>query len=87
MADEAPSPAGESERPAAPHGNGKLAIHRDNVMATVLVICLLALCSLGVLSSLRPPADWNILNRVADVLAVTVSNIVVGHFALSRGGK
>jgi len=73
--------------PGNENGGARVAAHRDTVMATVLIICVLSLCGLGVLSSMQPPSDWNLLNRVADVLAVTVSNIVVGHFALSERKK
>lgn len=79
---------GDDSLPVAHEGNGtRLAFHRDSVMAVVLVGCILALSGLGVLSAMKPPADWNILNRVADVLAVTISNILVGHFALSKSAK
>lgn len=79
---------GEAVVATPANGNGtRVLMHRDTLMGRVLGGCIGGLLCLGVLSACIPPSDWNVFNRVVDVLTFVIGNILGGHFALSRAAK
>ena len=72
----------------APNGNNaRIAVHRDNLMAIVLVGCIFSMVGLAIFSAIHPPGDWSTFQSTSHTLETIITSVLVGHFALSRANK
>lgn len=69
------------------NGNGHAVERRDWLMFFVLILALVALSYFGYLDHVEQPANEPGVGQVRQILAMVVSTILGGYFALATVGK
>lgn len=67
------------------NGNGNGAKKRQDIfLGTILILCVIAIATLGGISMFHSPQDWSQVNAIRGDLKEFILMILTGRFALSQ---